>query len=287
MMQRSVRNLAKAVFSQRVIGHLARQGRGGQAQTLPRFTAPLNGADDTLGCCVAYTESGGFCVPLSSRHRPAARKILQGGVYEPETIAFLTANCGAGDIVHAGSYFGDFLPALSRACAPHARVWAFEPNPENFRCARVTCAINGLTNVHLMNNGLGRAAARAALQVRDQSGRALGGSSQVVAAAGGLSGHLTTAVDLVALDDVMPPDRKVSVIQLDVEGFEQQALAGAAKTIARCLPILVLETLPAQSWLAESILSLGYRIDRKVHGNQVLQPPALADSAPGSGAAGA
>ncbi|WP_299619793.1 FkbM family methyltransferase [Pelagibius sp.] len=287
MVQRSVRNLAKAVLPKRVISHLVRQGGSGQAQSSPRFAAPLEGVEETLGCCIAYTENGGFCVPLSSRHRPAARTILQGGVYEPETIAFLTDNCGGGDIVHAGAYFGDFLPALSRACAAGAQVWAFEPNPENFRCADVTCAINGLNNVHLMNSGLGPARARAVMQVRDRTGRALGGSSQVVEEAGGLSDRLTTAVDLVALDDVVPSDRQVSVIQLDVEGFEQQALAGAVKTIARCLPILVLETLPAQSWLAESVLSLGYRMDRKVHGNQVLLPPALADSASGSEAASA
>lgn len=286
MVQRSVRNLAKAVLPKRVISHLARQG-GGQTQTSPRFSAPLDSAEETLGCCIAYTESGGFCVPLSSRHRPAARTILQGGVYEPETIAFLTANCGAGDIVHAGAYFGDFLPALSRACAARAQVWAFEPNPENFRCAGVTCAINGLNNVRLMNSGLGPARAQAVMQVRDQTGRALGGSSQLVEEAGGLSDRLTTAVDLVALDDVVPADRQVSVIQLDVEGFEQQALVGAVKTIARCLPILLLETLPAQAWLEANILSLGYRLDRKVHSNQVLLPPAAADSVSKSGAAGA
>lgn len=277
MVNRAVKNLAKTVLPRGVVSRLSSNGRHRQ-ETLPRFAAPVNGAvngaAETLACCIAYTESGGFCVPLSSRHRPAARRILEGSVYEPDTIAFLTANCGNGDIVHAGTYFGDFLPALSRACARDAKIWAFEPNPENFRCASVTRAINALDNVHLTNCGLGASAGSAVMQVRSPDGRALGGGSQLQNQATALSEDLTVEVGIVALDDVIPPDRPVSIIQLDVEGFEQQALAGAMETLSRCKPILVLETLPEEPWLASNILSLGYRLDAEIHGNRVLLPSA-------------
>ena len=53
--------------------------------------------------------------------------------------------------------------------------------------------------------------------------------------------------------------RNVSIIQLDVEGFEQPALKGAMTTIARCRPILILETLADHTWFTERILCLGYR----------------------------
>ncbi|WP_420349452.1 FkbM family methyltransferase [Pelagibius sp.] len=271
MVNRSVKNLAKAVLPKRVVRRLSQNGADRQ-EGLPRFSAPMNGSAETLACCIAYTDSGGFCVPLSSRHRPAARRILEGSVYEPDTIAFLAEHCGQGDIVHAGTYFGDFLPALSRACAGHATIWAFEPNPENFRCASVTCAINALGNVRLANCGLGAGGGSAMMQVRSPDGRALGGGSQLQAGAEVLPGNLTVEVDVVALDDVIPPDRAVSIVQLDVEGFEQQALAGAIGTVSRCRPILVLETLPEESWFAENILGLGYRIDREIHGNKVLLP---------------
>ncbi|WP_299392789.1 FkbM family methyltransferase [Pelagibius sp.] len=272
MVNRSVKNLAKAVLPRGVVNRLSNNGRYRQ-EALPRFTAPVNGAAETLACCIAYTESGGFCVPLSSRHRPAARRILEGSVYEPDTIAFLTAHCGDGDIVHAGTYFGDFLPALSRACSRDAKIWAFEPNPENFRCASVTRALNVLDNVHLTNCGLGASGGSAVMQVRSPDGRALGGGSQLQNQGTALSADLTVEVGIVALDDVIPPDRGVSIIQLDVEGFEQEALSGAMKTLSRCKPILVLETLPEEAWLASNILSLGYRLDAEIHGNRVLLPP--------------
>src|SRR5262249_33438548 len=111
-----------------------------QGALAPRRGAAPPGAlaAGVLDCEVAYNAHGAFCGPGASRHRPAARAILAGRIWEPETLAFLAANGAGGDVVHAGAYFGDFLPALARACGPAGKVWAFEPNDENFRCAQVT-----------------------------------------------------------------------------------------------------------------------------------------------------
>lgn len=54
-----------------------------------------------LKCTVSYNMYGGYCVSLSSRHRPAARKILSNDVYESKTIKYISSNCGNGDVVHA------------------------------------------------------------------------------------------------------------------------------------------------------------------------------------------
>jgi FkbM family methyltransferase len=225
---------------------------------------------------------GGYCVPESSRHRPAAQKILSNGVYEPETIRFIRANCGAGDIVHAGTYFGDFLPALSKALAPEARIWAFEPNTENYRCARITVEINGLKNVVLANSGLGARAERMQIMTVDQNGHALGGASRLVPDVPEGMAH-TQSVQVVTVDEVVGPDRNVSILQLDVEGHEKEALAGALKTIRRCLPIIILETLPESillrsAWFAENVLGLGYRPFGKVHGNVIYVRESKDDS---------
>ncbi len=70
--------------------------------------------------------------PARRRPRPAAAAVLAGNVWEAGVIAFMARNCGTGDIVHAGTYFGDFLPGLSHALTPGARLWAFEPSSENY-----------------------------------------------------------------------------------------------------------------------------------------------------------
>lgn len=186
------------------------------------------------------------------------------------------ANCGNGDIIHAGTYFGDFLPALSRACRTPCWVWAFEPNPESYKCAQITVLINDLKNIVLENVGLGAKESIVPLRTTDERGNALGGGSNLVSGTdisvrGGR--HLAR---VVAVDNFIPRDRRIAIIQLDVEGYEKEALAGSLETIRSWRPILVLEVWPASKllesgWFSDNILSLGYRNTEKLHGNYVFR----------------
>ena len=75
----------------------------------------------------------------------------------------------------------------------------------------------------------------------------------------------------MALDDVVAGDRRVAAIQLDVEGHEQAALEGAMRTIERCRPLIVLETLPEAQWVEQHLAPLGYRAEGSVNRNFVLR----------------
>lgn len=227
-----------------------------------------------LKCFVSYNEYGGYCVPVSSKHRLAARRILLNDVYEPNTIKFIISNCGDGDIIHAGTYFGDFLPALANGAGPDAKVWAFEPNLENYRCARITIEINGIENVTLAHAGLGSKQENLLIKTTDKNGRSLGGASRIIDIG---SNEETRAeiVQIVTIDGAVPSNRKVSIIQLDVEGYEKEALSGALYTIQRCLPIIILEVSPDSilldsDWFAENILILGYHKICDVYRNSVF-----------------
>ena len=230
---------------------------------------------DTLACTIAYNYYGGYCLPRSSLHRPASKAVQEGRVYERKTIAFMMANCGDGDIIHAGTYFGDFLPALSGALSPKALLWAFEPNAENYRCAEITGRINMLNNIKLTNAGLGESQTQGSLKTVDPKGVSLGGASRIVPERmAGKPG--VTAVDIVSLDKVIPEDRVVSVLQLDVEGYEKAALQGAMGIIRRCRPILILEqlddgALTGSDWFEQQIASLGYSQTGVVHSNVVFE----------------
>jgi len=226
-------------------------------------------SDSVLRCCIAYNKYGGFCVPLSSRHRTAAQKILAGDVYEPKTIEFLTSHSNGGDLVHAGAYFGDFLPALSRSIAPDAKVWAFEPNHENYRCAMITTYINDLKNVELANAALGERRGTLTMVTSKKNGMALGGGSRILREGDDVGSERREVVQVVTLDEAIPPDRRISIIHLDVEGYEREALSGALGTIQRYLPIILLESLPERKWLTQNILCHGYRKIGAVHGNAI------------------
>jgi len=179
---------------------------------------------------IARNIHGLYAVPKSSAHRPAARVVLAGDVYEPDTLDLLCSVKGA--VIHAGAYFGDFLPALAKSRTE--TVYAFEPNEENYKAALLTCELNNLKNVQRMNAALGSFVGQAFVQTHDDRGKALGGGS-----------HLSTSgqcVPMVRLDDVV--SEPIVAIHLDVEGYEAQALAGAKRIMSDSIPMLILETLP-------------------------------------------
>lgn len=215
----------------------------------------------------AHNRYGTYCIPESSSHRPASQTILTGNVWEPQTLELIRAECHEGDGVHAGTFFGDFLPAISRALQRDARLWAFEPCWENYSCAMLTIEMNTLTNVTLIHGALGEKRGRARLKTRNRNG-AMGGWSRI-----SLFGQ--ERVDVLAIDDIVLHDRNISVIQLDVEGFEKHALAGALRTIRRCSPLLILEVwegspLLESSWFQDSIGSLGYTTAQRIDDENVV-----------------
>jgi FkbM family methyltransferase len=203
---------------------------------------------------IATNSLGVYCVPKQAIHRPACQSILRGEVWESETIDFLCDNA-RDSIVHAGTFFGDFVPALARA---YSHVWAFEPNRDSFKCAEVTILLNDIGNVTIANAALGKADGKLSL-CTERQGKYLGGGSFVIETPG--------KTPVRALDAVIPSDCRVGAIQLDVEGYEGPALHGARKTIERCRPLIVVENIPRDNILKE----LGYSEQRVINGNHVFK----------------
>jgi FkbM family methyltransferase len=236
-----------------------------------RFLKPRASHSSVANFILASNDYGAYCIPASAAHRPAAKYVMAGDVWERDTIEFMVAHANTGDVVTAGAFFGDALPALSRSTT-HT-VWAFEPNPESYRCAAITVLLNDLKNVRLLNAGLGETSETRKLVVRDFAGRSLGGASKIadVVDHDGTRSTDTVSVSVVAVDDTVPSTSTVSLMQLDIEGFEEFALAGAFKTIERSRPLLILETVPKPGSKVDHLLqSLGYKITRPLDSENVL-----------------
>jgi FkbM family methyltransferase len=218
---------------------------------------------------IAKNRYGSYSIPRDCIDRPAVRKVIDGEVWEPETIDFIVSAVGDGDIVHAGAFFGDMLPALSAAVQIDAIVWAFEPSAASSVHAQRTIELNELKNVRLARAALGEKNEQRSLVTRSPEGIVLGGSSHVLR---GITERFGTIepIQTVAIDSVIPPQRSVTVIHLDVERYEMEAVTGGMETIRRCRPVLVLEAAPPP--LRSALAQMKYVLAAKADHNKIFRP---------------
>ncbi len=220
----------------------------------------------------ATTPMGVYAVDMDMRHRPAVNLVLRGREHEPQVVRFIQNRCGNGDVIQAGAFFGDMLPGISAGLRDGSIVWSFEPNARNHYLATKTIQMNRLENVRLINAGLGECSRNAELVTRSEDGTNLGGLSHISGAGNRKETSIgaTEDVRLVAIDEIVPKERHVSVIQLDVEGFELEALAGARETIRRCKPVLILEFVETASKVNEVLPGMGYQAVGRLHNRNTV-----------------
>ncbi|MFL9874617.1 FkbM family methyltransferase [Paraburkholderia megapolitana] len=144
----------------------------------------------------------------------------------------------AGVVVEVGANIGSHtVPLAKLAAAAGAEVIAFEPQPFVFQNLCANLALNSIGNVRAWPVACGLEAGTVWFpsQTYTQPGNFGGVSMQSEATSPDLM-----AVPCVRLDDVLG-DRDVSLIKLDVEGFELAALQGACQILKRSRPALYLE----------------------------------------------
>ena len=119
------------------------------------------------------------------------------------------------------------------------RVYSFEPSPTTFGFLGKNVASSGLTNIEIHNYALGAETGESTITFspNDRSGAFISNLTKAAA------GHTTEKIRIRRMDDVVDElsVRPVDFIKIDVEGFEKHVIDGAAKTIDRFKPIVVLE----------------------------------------------
>jgi FkbM family methyltransferase len=118
-------------------------------------------------------------------------------------------------------------------------VHAWEPDPRSFHNLKYNVELNRLHNVHLHRCAVGDTTGSRALHEVHELNR---GMNRFLATAGE-AGGAGSLVDVTTLDNEVSRlgiDR-LDVIKVDVEGFEPLVIEGAAKSIERFRPLLVVE----------------------------------------------
>lgn len=172
-----------------------------------------------------------FFIPKASADRPACQAIISGKLYEPKTHDTIREIFRSlpGDLIHAGTFFGDMLPSFSKSVGQHGTIYAFEPVLEHYALAKKCISENNLENIVLINSGLSETTGSTSIYT--DNGK-LGGASTIKR-----KGDQT--ISKISIDNFR--FRQLRCIQLDIEGHELQALKGAQRTIKEFLPAILIE----------------------------------------------
>lgn len=130
------------------------------------------------------------------------------------------------DFIDGGAYIGDSALIFEKYFHPK-KIYAFEPELENYNLMLNTIKLNNLKNVIPIRKGLGEKEER--LKIISK------GSCSYISYRGEKSINITTIDNLVFKNNL-----SIGLIKLDIEGFELNALKGAEKTIKEFKPVLLI-----------------------------------------------
>jgi FkbM family methyltransferase len=186
--------------------------------------------------------------------------IKQGAPWEPYVQEKLALYARPGSVaVDIGGHIGTHAVNLSRLVGRQGQVHVFEPQPKIFAELVVNMHLNGCKNVALHRAAVGNRSGSVNIAPRCTTNE---GMARIVES----GGH---QAKMVRLDDLNLSN--VSVIKIDVEGYESQVIEGARETIARNRPAIVIEVAPNSSvW--KQMEELGYRSEHIRENDHLFVP---------------
>ena len=158
------------------------------------------------------------------------RVIVAGVQWEPHILELCQKHIEPSTVVvEIGAHIGSHTLPISRLVGPWGRVYAFELQRKIYRELHHNLALNGATNVVPLRYAIGSGEPRI-IEMNPPSPGNEGGTS---VGAGG------DRAELRSLDSF--GFERVSVLKIDVEGYENEVLDGASETIRRNRPVILIE----------------------------------------------
>lgn len=156
--------------------------------------------------------------------------IVEGEAWEEHVIEALERHVVPGTVVlDVGAHIGTHTLVMSRLVGPRGRVYAFEPQRKIYRELFHNLRLNGANNVEPLRFALGAGAP----QIIQMNPTVEGNEGGTGVGQGG------DRAEMRSLDSFR--FRRVSLVKIDVEGFEDQVLDGATRTLRRERPVVVIE----------------------------------------------
>jgi FkbM family methyltransferase len=199
--------------------------------------------------------------------------LRKGGIWEENVVTLLTKYVKPDTtVIDAGAFIGTHTLFMSKYVGKKGRVYAFEPQRKIYRELVHNLKLNHIKNVVPLRFALGSGS-----EIIEMNPAAQGNEGGTGIGQGGDKAELRT-IDSFGF-------RNVSLIKIDVEGFEDYVIEGAKETIQRYRPILVVEIAggkddqkaPPEMKVRvdrskERIVKLGYSIERMDRHNFLAKP---------------
>lgn len=183
--------------------------------------------------------------PLELRFRVTANTIFSWNLkkysaYEPANTNWITDTFdydSGGLFVDVGANFGWYTCLFGKISGKSGQLVAFEPDLENLVLLKENLKSNEIENVNIIEAAVGEKIGKTVLRFAPDSNPGMHSLVQLPHTTLDPSGR---EVSIVTLDDALRPFAgKISLLKIDVEGFEIDALLGATETLSRCEKILV------------------------------------------------
>lgn len=191
---------------------------------------------------------------------PICRDILVNGYYEKELLLGMQslAKNRKGVAIDVGANIGNHTIFFSTI---FPEVISFEPGPSNCMILKANLRLNRIGNVTLVEKALGAKAEVVVLGNNDPENTNAGFS---VVSGMEASLHDSMKVEVVRGDDELARlgvINEISIIKIDVEGFEPYVLQGLEQTILKHRPIIFWEafTCDTAKPSVEILRGMGYR----------------------------
>jgi FkbM family methyltransferase len=162
---------------------------------------------------------------------------LAYGTWEPEVVQATSKSVLPGmTALDIGAYAGFFTLLLSKLVGSKGKVVSFEPLPANFRVLEENLKLNSIQNVVLEKQAVSSNPGQISLEVPSLESSLLAGPFEDDDERGSM------LVPSTSLDDyVFRNEMRVDFIKIDVEGFEDEVLIGAERTLDTFHPIMIIE----------------------------------------------
>jgi FkbM family methyltransferase len=135
-------------------------------------------------------------------------------------------------VIDIGANIGTTVLSLSKQVGEKGKVLAFEPQSHIAQCLNTNLTINGITNVIVDNAAISKKCGWAKINDKDfeESGRY---------GEAGISKDGTTKIRTINLDEIELDS--CSLIKIDIEGNEWDAIQGGEKFLKKHKPVLYME----------------------------------------------